>query len=70
MNAFVSTLSRDLVCASAAVVITMVVAGSIVQSTSVPPGMHAFGRHTTQGFIALQPRDGWFGQPEPAVLVD
>jgi hypothetical protein len=37
MNAFVSTLSRDLTCAAAAAVITMVLAVSFVQSTASPP---------------------------------
>jgi hypothetical protein len=36
MNAFVTTLSRDLTCAAAAAAITMVLAWSFVQSTSVP----------------------------------
>jgi hypothetical protein len=34
MNAFVSTLYRDLTCAAAAVVISLIVAGSFVQSTA------------------------------------
>jgi len=29
--------------------------------------MHA---GTTTHFVALQPQHAWFGQPEPAVLVD
>jgi hypothetical protein len=37
MNAFVSTLSRNLTCAAAAAVITMALAVSFVQSTSAPP---------------------------------
>jgi hypothetical protein len=43
MNAFVSTLTRDLTCAAAAAVITMVLAMSFVQSTSAPP----FGQTVT-----------------------
>ena len=35
MNTFVSTLTRDLTCAAAAAVISLVVALSFVQSTSV-----------------------------------
>ena len=38
MNAFVSALCRDLTCATAAAVITLVLAVSFVQSTAVPPG--------------------------------
>ena len=37
MNAFVSTLTRDLTCAAAAAVITLIAAASFVQSTSAPP---------------------------------
>jgi hypothetical protein len=37
MNAFVSTLYRDLTCAAAAVVISLIVAGSFLQSTSTAP---------------------------------
>ena len=66
MNALFATLYRDLTCAAASVVITLILAGSFVQSTSVPPGTHAKGGV----FGALQPAHAWFGQPQPAVLVD
>jgi len=39
---------------------------SFVQSTSVPPGAHSGASRT----VAMQSDHGWFGQPEPAVLVD
>ena len=70
MNTYVSLALRDLACGAAAALITLIFSASIVQSTSVPPGMHAVSRHTTHIFMALQPRNAWFGQPEPAVLVD
>jgi hypothetical protein len=70
MNTYVSIALRDLACGAAAALITLILSASFVQSTSVPPGMHAVGPHTPHVFIALQPRDAWFGQPEPAVLVD
>ena len=41
MNAFVSILYRDLSCAAAAAVITLVLAVSFVQSTAVTPGARA-----------------------------
>jgi hypothetical protein len=41
MNAFFSALYRDLTCAAAALVITLIVAASFVQSTAVPPGTYA-----------------------------
>jgi len=70
MNPIVSALCRNLSCAAAAVTITLVFAVSFVQSTSLPPGMHAAARSAGHLFIAVQPRHAWFGQPEPAVLVD
>jgi hypothetical protein len=41
MNTFVSALYRDLTCATAAAAITLVLAASFVQSTSVTPGARA-----------------------------
>ena len=41
MNAFLSTLYRDLTCATVAVVITLIVGASFVQSTAVAPGSQA-----------------------------
>jgi hypothetical protein len=38
MNTFASVLYRDLTCAAAAVLISLVVSVSFVQSTSVAPG--------------------------------
>ncbi len=66
MNSLVDSLYRALTCAAASAAITLVIAGSFVQSTSLPPGAHA----RNGAFVAVQPRHAWFGQPEPAVLVD
>ena len=66
MNSFASTLYRDLTCAAAAALITLVIGLSFVASTSVAPGSRPEARHV----LALQSAPGWFGQPEPAVLVD
>lgn len=41
MNAFVSALYRNLTCAAAAAAITLVMAVTFLQSTSMPPGMQA-----------------------------
>jgi len=41
MNAFVATLYRDLTCAAAAVLISLIVAGSFLQSTSTAPAASA-----------------------------
>ena len=67
MNTTVTTLYRDVTCGAAAALITLILSAAFIQSTSVPPGMHAA---TATHFVALQPQHAWFGQPEPAVLVD
>ncbi len=65
MNTFSSMLYRDLTCGAAAALITLVLSVTFVQTTSLPPGMHR-----PAVFVAVQPYHAWFGQPEPAVLVD
>jgi hypothetical protein len=65
MSTFVSTLVRDVTCAVAAAVITLIVGASFVDSTALPPGVHA---HASTMASAQPP--AWFGQPQPAVLVD
>jgi len=67
MSSYASIALRDLACGAAAALITMLLSVTFVQTTSVPPGtQHA----TSRFFVALQPEHAWFGQPEPAVLVD
>jgi len=70
MNTYVSIALRDLTCGTAAALITLILSASFVKSTSTAPGFHPGGSHKTHVFVALQPPDAWFGQPEPAVLVD
>jgi hypothetical protein len=76
MNTYVSLALRDLACGAAASLITLILSASFVQATASPRGMHPDGSHATQAthathmFVALQSRDAWFGQPQPAVLVD
>jgi len=41
MNAFITALYRDVTCAAAAAVITLVIGMSFVQSTAVAPGAQA-----------------------------
>jgi len=41
MNAFVSTLYRDLSCAAAALLISVIVGASFVQSTAAAPAVFA-----------------------------
>ena len=41
MNTFISTLYRDLTCAAAAILITLVMSAGFVQSTNAAPVTHA-----------------------------
>jgi len=66
MNPLVATLYREVTCGAAAVLITLLLSAAFVHSTSVAPGSRPEGRHV----LALQSAPSWFGQPEPAVLVD
>jgi len=50
MNAFASTLYRDLTCAAAAVLISLVVGMSFVQSTATAPATHAPGAAVVQQY--------------------
>jgi hypothetical protein len=65
MNAL-NILYRDVTCAAAAIVITLVMGLSFVQSTAVPYGARATATPT----VSVQMDPVWFGQPQPAVLVD
>jgi hypothetical protein len=57
---------RHLTAAAAAAVITLMIATSFVETTALPPGQRA---ETTQtGAQTGMPT--WFGQPQPATLVD
>jgi hypothetical protein len=64
MNTFAATFYRASTCAAAAVLITLISGFAFVQSTSLPPGVRA----ATPVVAATMPH--WFGQPQPAVLVD
>ena len=61
-----STLYRDATCSAGAILITLALGAAFVHSTAVVPGTHADAGRV----LALQATHGWFGQPEPAVLVD
>jgi hypothetical protein len=66
MKTSAAILFRDFACGAGAVLITLVLGLSFVASTATPPGTHARGTP----FVMSQSQHGWFGQPEPAVLVD
>ena len=65
MNSF-SMLYRDITCGAAAAFITLMLSLTFVESTAYPPGARA----RPVLFMQVQPQHAWFGQPEPAVLVD
>ena len=64
MNAFATTY-RNLTCAAIAFVICTVCSMAFVESTAV-----VRGSETQVTPIAHAAAPSWFGQPEPAVLVD
>jgi hypothetical protein len=66
MSTFAPMICRDLACGTAAALITLIISLTFLQSTGLPPGAH----HWPTMFGAVQPQHAWFGQPEPAVLVD
>ena len=68
MNAMTDSILKSLVCAAAALLITVVASVSFVQSTAVAPG----ARDSAPAAIAKLSGQGHalFGQSEPAVLVD
>jgi len=66
MNTFVAMAYRDLTCAAAAALITLILSVTFVQSTALPPGAPA----ARDPFAAAAPLHAWFGLPAPAVLVD
>jgi hypothetical protein len=67
MNSFIVVTYRNLACGAAAALITLILGMTFVQSTALPPGSRAAAAGST---VAVTPMHAWFGQPEPAVLVD
>jgi hypothetical protein len=67
MNAL-NTLSRNVTCLAAALVICAVCGNAFVESTATVRGTQA--EVTTIANIAHAASPSWFGRPEPAVLVD
>ncbi|MBV8308384.1 MAG: hypothetical protein JO274_12975 [Gammaproteobacteria bacterium] len=66
MTTFVPMPYSEVTCAAAAALITLLLSATFVQSTSLPPGSYTW----PVAFGQIQPERAWFGQPEPAVLVD
>ena len=69
MNTFASTLYRDVTCAAAAMLLTTLFSMAFVESTAVPPGTRAHASAVV-AHAATTATPSWFGQPQPAVLVD
>jgi hypothetical protein len=66
MFAVAYNVYRHLAAAAAATLITLVIATSFVQTTELPPGVRA----ETSQTAAQTGMPTWFGQPQPATLVD
>ena len=58
---------RTLACGMGALAITAVLSWTFVQSTSVAPGSAPTAQMAK---LTIQQRHVWFGQSQPAVLVD
>lgn len=67
MNAMNGTL-KSLACGFGALAITAVLSWSFVESTSAAPGTGAAPVRMAK--LTVQQRHVWFGQSQPAVLVD
>ena len=67
MNALHTSL-KALACGMGALAITAVMSWSLVQSTSTVPGGAVPAAQVAK--LTIQQRHVWFGQSQPAVLVD
>jgi aryl-alcohol dehydrogenase-like predicted oxidoreductase len=63
----INTGLKALACGMGALAITAVMSWSFVQSTSVAPGATSAAQMAK---LTIQQRHVWFGQSQPAVLVD
>jgi len=66
MNALTATL-KAAACGLGALAITAVMSWSFVESTSTAPGVVPVAQMAK---LTIQQRHVWFGQSQPAVLVD
>lgn len=70
MNAILNYALKALACGTAALAITVLMSASFVQSTAVVHNSAITGNPAHIAKLSLQSGHTWFGQPEPAVLVD
>jgi hypothetical protein len=61
---------KALACGLGALAITAVMSWTFVESTSTPPWTAGPSVTSTMVKLTIQPRHVWFGQSQPAVLVD
>ena len=61
---------KALACGFGALAITLVMSWSFVQSTTAAPGVTLETASPHMAKLTIQPRHIWFGQSQPAVLVD
>ena len=69
MNTLVNNGLKAMACGTAAAAITLVMSLGFIQSTAVVHNTVNTPTHWMAG-VAMQPTHAWFGQPQPAVLVD
>jgi hypothetical protein len=69
MNTLVNNGLKALACGTAAIAITLVMSLGFVQSTAVVHN-NAATPAPWLARVSMQPSHAWFGQPQPAVLVD
>ncbi len=70
MNTLINNSLKVLACGAAAVAITAVFSLSFIQSTAVVRNDSYATTSPWTAKLSTQPGHTWFGQPEPAVLVD
>jgi hypothetical protein len=69
MNTLLNNSLKAFACGAAALAITAVMSASFVQSTSVVRN-ETYNPTPWTAKLTARPVHSWFGQPEPAVLVD
>jgi hypothetical protein len=70
MNAILNNGLKVLSCGTAALAITVLMSASFVQSTAAVHNNALTGTPVRLAKLSVQPGHTWFGQPQPAVLVD
>jgi hypothetical protein len=69
-NTILNNGLKALACGTAALAITAVMSLSFIQSNAVVHNIGGGSATVQVAKLSAQPRHTWFGQPQPAVLVD